>query len=83
MKINKKQIIYSGATLAVGLFLGWFIFGGDGGSKQKTEQVEDHSAHQQAEIWTCSMHPQIQQDKPGQCPICGMDLIPLNNSMDS
>ncbi len=83
MKINKKQIIYSGATLAVGLFLGWFIFGGDGGSNQKTDQVEDHSAHQQTEIWTCSMHPQIQQDKPGQCPICGMDLIPLNNSMDS
>jgi Cu(I)/Ag(I) efflux system membrane fusion protein len=25
--------------------------------------------------WTCSMHPQIRQDKPGSCPICGMDLI--------
>jgi Cu(I)/Ag(I) efflux system membrane fusion protein len=30
----------------------------------------------QAQIWTCSMHPQIRQPKPGQCPICGMDLIP-------
>ena len=28
-----------------------------------------------AEIWTCSMHPQIRQPKPGKCPICGMDLI--------
>ena len=28
-----------------------------------------------AETWTCSMHPQIRQPKPGQCPICGMDLI--------
>jgi Cu(I)/Ag(I) efflux system membrane fusion protein len=28
------------------------------------------------EIWTCSMHPQIRQPKPGKCPICGMDLIP-------
>ena len=28
-------------------------------------------------IWTCSMHPQIQQPNPGQCPICGMELIPL------
>lgn len=26
--------------------------------------------------WTCSMHPQIRQDQPGQCPICGMDLVP-------
>lgn len=28
-------------------------------------------------VWTCSMHPQIQQPDPGDCPICGMDLIPL------
>ncbi len=28
------------------------------------------------EIWTCSMHPQIRLPEPGQCPICGMDLIP-------
>ncbi len=27
--------------------------------------------------WTCSMHPQIRQPKPGKCPICGMDLIPV------
>jgi membrane fusion protein, copper/silver efflux system len=33
------------------------------------------------EIWTCSMHPQIRQPKPGKCPICGMDLIPV--AMDS
>ena len=27
--------------------------------------------------WTCSMHPQIRQPKPGKCPICFMDLIPI------
>lgn len=26
-------------------------------------------------IYTCSMHPQIKQDEPGDCPICGMDLV--------
>jgi Cu(I)/Ag(I) efflux system membrane fusion protein len=25
--------------------------------------------------YTCSMHPQVHSDKPGKCPICGMDLI--------
>ncbi len=30
-----------------------------------------------SEIWTCSMHPQIRQPAPGLCPICNMDLIPL------
>ena len=28
-------------------------------------------------LWTCSMHPQIKLPKPGKCPICFMDLIPL------
>lgn len=28
-------------------------------------------------MWTCSMHPQIRQPNPGDCPICGMDLIPV------
>jgi membrane fusion protein, copper/silver efflux system len=27
------------------------------------------------ELWTCSMHPEIIRDKPGTCPICGMQLI--------
>jgi len=28
-------------------------------------------------FYTCSMHPQIMQDGPGNCPICGMKLIPV------
>jgi Cu(I)/Ag(I) efflux system membrane fusion protein len=31
-------------------------------------------------LWTCSMHPQIRQPKPGKCPICAMDLIPVVKS---
>ncbi len=27
------------------------------------------------ELWTCSMHPEIIRDKPGACPICGMELV--------
>lgn len=30
--------------------------------------------------WTCAMHPQIKLAKPGKCPICGMDLIPLEET---
>lgn len=37
---------------------------------------EDHSAgSHQAVVYTCSMHPQIIRDKPGNCPICGMTLV--------
>ena len=31
-----------------------------------------------ADIWTCSMHPQIRLPNPGNCPICGMKLIPVS-----
>jgi Cu(I)/Ag(I) efflux system membrane fusion protein len=27
--------------------------------------------------YTCSMHPQVMQEGPGKCPICGMELIPV------
>ena len=30
-------------------------------------------------FWTCSMNPQIHQDHPGECPICGMALVPLSS----
>ena len=33
-----------------------------------------------AEKYTCGMHPMIVVDEPGLCPICGMDLTPLNDS---
>ncbi|MBI5502789.1 MAG: efflux RND transporter periplasmic adaptor subunit [Deltaproteobacteria bacterium] len=30
---------------------------------------------QTGETWTCPMHPQVRQDHPGDCPICGMTLV--------
>lgn len=32
--------------------------------------------------YTCPMHPQIVQDKPGVCPICSMDLVPFDKSSE-
>ena len=31
-----------------------------------------------SDTWTCSMHPQIRLPSPGECPICGMQLIPIS-----
>ena len=42
------------------------------------KRKEDNSQHQQEmvkEEYTCSMHPEIISDKPGNCPICGMQLV--------
>jgi len=73
--LNKNTIYIALGTLVLGLLLGWFFFGGTPENKTSEHQ------HEQSEntIWTCSMHPQIRQPEPGQCPICGMDLIPLNS----
>lgn len=76
-----KNKYFTGSLLLVaGLFLGWLFFHQPG----KTDADEKTALHEHSEdenaIWTCAMHPQIRMDKPGQCPICGMDLIPLKKS---
>ena len=72
-------------TLLVGVLIGYFIL-----NKSENQQIDksanhsiNESTNQQTEIWTCSMHPQIRQNEPGICPICEMDLILLDNSMDN
>jgi len=62
----------------VAFALGYLLKGGG----PKTSIQGKHQAAEEeakAELWTCSMHPQIQLPKPGQCPICGMDLIPVSS----
>ncbi len=36
----------------------------------------------QKTLYTCPMHPEIQQNRPGICPKCGMALEPMNTAMD-
>ncbi len=75
MKTNRKNIIAAVVILIVGILLGWMFFGGD---EKESAEAHDHSQAEKNEVWTCSMHPQVRQPEPGQCPICGMDLIPLS-----
>lgn len=78
MKINflkpKKLSLVLGVLiiLAAVFSVGWWI-GHPQGSQQRTEGKPNEST-----MWTCSMHPQIMQPDPGNCPLCGMDLIPAS-----
>ena len=74
----KKYIIYIG-LVAVGLLLGWLLFGGS--SNNEAEHIHNEVTEVK-QMWTCSMHPQIMQAEPGDCPICGMDLIPAEVSAE-
>lgn len=79
-KTMKKYILYI-AILIGGILIGYLFFGT---SENKTKASE-HSHTEEAEkqsMWTCSMHPQIMQTEPGDCPICGMDLIPAESGAD-
>ena len=80
-----KNIIYIGVALIVGLLGGYLIFGG-GSADTATNKVKDDHNHSEeiasGQMWTCSMHPQIMQPEPGDCPICGMDLIPAETGAD-
>lgn len=60
-------------------------------SKAPEQRAEhkDHSGHNSSEAevssyYTCSMHPQIKEKKPGKCPICHMNLtkIEVENDVD-
>ena len=48
--------------------------------------TEDHNKHDMQDmgnepiLYTCSMDPQIKEDKPGKCPICHMTLTPIKKN---
>jgi len=71
----KTKIVLCLVILILGIFLGWLFFHAPQSGNEKHDQVAEAL---RSKIWTCAMHPQIRRDKPGKCPICAMDLIPLN-----
>lgn len=65
MKRNwRNNIVIS--MLMLGLFM---AFAACNNKEQKASDGE------QADTYTCPMHPQIVRNEPGTCPICGMDLV--------
>ncbi|REE25478.1 Cu(I)/Ag(I) efflux system membrane fusion protein [Winogradskyella pacifica] len=75
---NNKIVIYIG-ILAVGVLLGWLLFSN---SPVKETEHNHNAVAETNQMWTCSMHPQIMQPEAGDCPICGMDLIPAESSAE-
>jgi Cu(I)/Ag(I) efflux system membrane fusion protein len=66
--------------LAAAFALGYLLRGQGAQNPVEAPQAvsDDSSQGSQEEItWTCSMHPQIRLPHPGKCPICFMDLIPV------
>ena len=84
--IIQNRYFRYGVLLLIGVFLGWVFFGRGEAPHLHEADGHDHASHSADEkptVWTCAMHPQIKQDKPGKCPICGMDLTPMRSSANS
>ena len=76
--LQQKPWLGYAFMLAIGLLLGFVFF-----SNSSKKEAHQHTEAGKDEVYTCSMHPQIKQDKPGKCPICGMDLTPLKSTSNS
>ncbi|PHS52089.1 MAG: efflux transporter periplasmic adaptor subunit [Lutibacter sp.] len=72
---------YKNYSIAVGILIIGIVLGNlfSGGNSEVTHKEVDHEYTQDpvTKLWTCAMHPQIKLEEPGNCPICGMELVPL------
>ncbi len=79
-KTHRRALVVLGLCA---VFAGWLFSGMLHGPRVLGDAQHEkgvhasHVATEAATVWTCAMHPHIQLPKPGQCPICGMDLIPV------
>ncbi|GIV33743.1 MAG: cation transporter [Chitinophagales bacterium] len=76
--LERLTVVIAIVTLIIGVCAGYFL---GKSSRPKTESAANQPTGQtDNQIWTCAMHPQIRSNGPGKCPICGMDLVPLNQT---
>lgn len=73
--MKKKKYIKIAAVAIACVLFGYLI--GNLGNNEPEPLVHEHPELSEDTVWTCSMHPQIRQPEPGDCPLCGMDLIPV------
>jgi membrane fusion protein, copper/silver efflux system len=73
---NPKVILAVVLVALASFALGGLVFRSRAPSEHATGPAATGA---EATTWTCAMHPQIRQPEPGQCPICGMDLIPVES----
>ncbi len=71
---RSKKIIFTTIILGLTLVLGLGIII-TGCAKKAGQSIKNEEG--KISYWTCSMHPSVHSNKPGKCPICGMELIPV------
>lgn len=67
MKKNRVLRVAAAGLMMLSLSAGW--------GELPLLQAADQHEHAAKDIYYCPMHPSFTSDKPGSCPICGMDLV--------
>ncbi len=88
INVDRRYQPWAWLALALGLlglsfWLGAALFSPSGSHAPRSESNNQPTDQPNNQTWTCSMHPQIQRDEPGDCPICGMDLIPMAQNLNA
>src|ERR1035437_3955139 len=84
LKILPMKIRINSGRMAA--FLVALLLIGGGAGVLLTGCGGDHGTAGEAkekQLYTCGMHPQVVQDKPGNCPICGMKLTPIRKQAEA
>jgi len=70
--------IFIAAAVVAAAVAGWLVYTyvwpgpGSGSMEVRKESI----------VYHCPMHPTYTSDKPGECPICGMNLVPVENQAE-
>jgi len=72
MGVLRRSLLLVVIIMAAGLIAGC------GQSDSETDKTTASDSTQTTkQLWTCGMHPDVLKEEPGECPICGMDLVPV------
>lgn len=70
----------------IALFGAWWL----GATQERNKssylsEIHNHADEpaESEDLYTCSMHPQVIQNKPGTCPICGMELVKMKSAKNA
>lgn len=67
---NRRVLIVLTCFLALGIVVG-------GCNRESKTEDDVQASAQDKQLYTCGMHPNVIQEGPGNCPICGMKLTPI------
>jgi multidrug efflux pump subunit AcrA (membrane-fusion protein) len=72
--MKTKLVFFTSVVLLIGAGILWMA------AYHPFASVAENSGGRKVLYYTCSMHPWVRQRKPGPCPVCGMNLVPVYES---